>query len=315
MNSMSEKVESEQAVRVGSCRFPAAMLSIYLTLRMVSSVLTNLSRRRYGSGVSIGDLIDGRLTRATEQLALLHSEIDRFLERDPFTPEHDVQAGEKRAVGSELVVTVKVREQPDPAWSLLISEIVHHLHTSLDHMAWAVASVSDAPPRGTGFPIFPSRVSYRNQWTRSSGYYATRGMPLQAQAIIEDVQPYHRGNHEGHPLWVLRRLSNEDKHEAPHLVGSSLAVTEHELQVFKGTLPATTEPEFFTGPFKDGDVIARWRLPPVAGPDTKIQTGLRFGFDVAFDKGGPGNGRLARRALSDIAEQVDLIFERLLPFF
>jgi hypothetical protein len=282
---------------------------------MVSSLLTTLSSPAgYGSGVSASDLIDGRLTRATEQLALLHSEIDGFLEHDPFTPEHDVQPGEKRAVGSDLVVTVKVREQPDSAWSLLISEIVHNLHTSLDHIAWAIACVGGVPPRGTSFPIYPSRESYRGQWTRRSGYYATRGMPIQAQAIIEDVQPYHRGNHEGHPLWVLRRLSNEDKHEAPHLVGSSLAVTEHELQVLKGTLQGATEPRFFTGPFKDGDVIARWPLPPVPGPDAKMQTGLRFGFDVAFDKDGPGNGRLVRRALSEVAEEVDLVFERLQGF-
>ncbi len=264
--------------------------------------------------MSITDLIDRRLTRATEQLALLHSEIDRFLENDPFAPRHDVQPGEKRTVGSELVVTVSVRKEPDPEWSLLISEILHHLHVSLDHMAWAIASVTGSPPRGTAFPIHPSPQSYRDQCTRNSGYYATRGMPDHAQAIIEDVQPYHRRNHEGHPLWVLRRLANEDKHESPHLVGSSLAVTEHELKVFQGTLPGTTDPKFFTGPFKDGDIIARWPLPPVAGADTKIQTGLRFGFDVAFDKSSPAKGRLARRVLSEIAEQVDLVFERLLPF-
>jgi hypothetical protein len=264
--------------------------------------------------VTILDLIDRRLTRATQELALLDHEITVFLERDPFTATHDVHPGEKRAAGGEIVLTASVREQPDPEWSLLISEIVHHLHTSLDHMAWQIAVLVGPPPRGTTFPIYPSRESYRDQWTRNSGYYATRGMPIHAQAIIEDIQPYHRRNHEGHPLWMLRRLANDDKHEAPHLVGSALAIVEHELKVLQGDLPRGTKPKVFDGPFKDGDVLARWPMPPVAGPDTKIQTGLRFGFDVAFDKDSPANGRLVRRALKEIAEEVDLVFERLLPF-
>lgn len=265
--------------------------------------------------MSGGDLIDRKLARATAQLRLLHDEITIFLERDPFTAGHDVESGEKRAAGSELVITGVVREQPDPEWSLLVSEIVHNLHTSLDHMAWTIAAYGGRlPPRGTGFPIYPSRESYRDEWTRNSGYYATRGMPVHAQAIIEDIQPYHRRHHEGHPLWVLRRLSNDDKHESPHLVGSSLAIAEHELKVFQGALPSGTRPKFFHGPFEHGDVLARWPLPPIAGADTKIQTGLRFGFDVAFSKTSAAKGRGVRRVLSEIAEEVDLVFERLLPF-
>lgn len=112
----------------------------------------------------------------------------------------------------------------------------------------------------------------RWMWTQNSGYHAIRGVPVEAQAIIEDAQPYHRKHlFDGYRLWVLRRPSNVDKHE---------------------TLP---EPKFWTGPFEDGAVVARLPRPQ---PDTPGQgeanVKLGLAYDVAFAKGGPAGEASAR---------------------
>src|ERR1019366_60979 len=116
-------------------------------------------------------LIDRRLGRADNELIVLHDEVTAFLKGDPFTVSQQVQLGDEIAPGDDLPYVVKVSKEPELWWSLLVSEIIHHLHTTLDNLAWQIATVhAGSPPRRTAFPTYRSVTDYRTTWSKQSGY-------------------------------------------------------------------------------------------------------------------------------------------------
>lgn len=254
-----------------------------------------------------------KMAGANRQVDWVFEEIDRFLEGEAYSIEKylDTKTG-------ELVYRGRILKKPRPEWSIAISECLHLYNSVLDNMAWIVASPNgETPPKGTGFPIRPSKAAYRKLWSHHGGYYMVRGMPVRAQAIIENAQPYQRGKaFAGHPLWVLRRLANMDKHEAVHLAASSIPEIETEVLQAEGfKLPSMTE---FTGPFEDGAEIFRMGLPELVSPgettDAKMKMNFNFAFGVALPKDGPGNGRDVRTVLEEIQNAVESVCRELLPY-
>jgi hypothetical protein len=255
--------------------------------------------------------ITAKIARADYHLNVLGEKVRAFLDGEPhaYGRERDDKAG-------KYVWSVAVRDLPDPRWGLLISEIAHHLNSALDHLVWLVAlsNTGGRPPRDTGFPIAKRVTDFRRMWTRSSGYYRIRALPPHAQAIVEDEQPYHRGNaFEGHPLWVLRRLANADKHETLVTVGGAAGKGSAEVTQEGGEVPVAPV-EFVNGPVKDGDVVARWPLPPPGPAGMKIQLNVRFTSYVAFPEPGPGKGREVMRTLLELRNRVNKVRNRLAPF-
>jgi hypothetical protein len=255
--------------------------------------------------------IRAKIARSDYHLNILGEKIRAFLDREPqtFSAESDDET-------REYVWRVSVRESPDPRWGLLISEIVHHLNSSLDHLVWLIASLHNPgdAPRDTGFPIAKGVGDFRRMWTRSSGYYRVRALPVHAQAIIEDEQPYHRGNaFEGHPLWVLRRLANTDKHETLVTVGGASGQGSADVTQEGGEVRVAPV-RFINGPLEDGGVVARWPLPPPGPAGMKIQLNVRFAPLVAFPESGPGKGREVMRTLLELRNRVNEIQNRLAPF-
>jgi hypothetical protein len=247
--------------------------------------------------------------RADAQFNQLWEEIGTFIEGDAYAAGKyfDTQA-------QQYVFRGRVIKEPLEHWPVLIGECLHNFRSALDSLAWELARTPpDDPPRGTTFPIFRSAGDYRNLWSARSGYYATRGMPVEAQAIIEDAQPYQRGNAaDGHPLWVLHSLSNEDKHRTFHLAGAALGAYETEVVEQVGV--TSPKLKFFRGPFKDGAVIARMNLPKsIVSGQGEMHMKIRFGFGVAFPKDGPARGVDVRQVLADIRNQVAGAGKRLEP--
>jgi hypothetical protein len=254
-----------------------------------------------------------KMTRAKKQVDWVFDEVGRFLDGDPYAVEKyfDTKAG-------EYVCRGRILKEPRPEWSIAISECLHLYNSVLDNMAWIVASPDgEVPPKGTGFPIRSSKAAYRKLWSHDGGYYMVRAMPVRAQAIIEDAQPYHRGKASaGHPLWVLRRLANMDKHEAVHLAASSIPEIKTEVLEAEGVkLPSIKQ---FKGPFKDGAEIFRMGVPKLLSPGktsgAKMKMNFNFAFGVALPKDGPGNGRDVRIVLEEIQHAVESVCRELLPY-
>ena len=154
-------------------------------------------------------LVQAKLTRAGEHLDALEAAIGEFLDSEPFRP----RPGADTETEESVIRIQIVRAPPVVEWGVAIGDVLHNLRSFLDHLVWHLGGNPPPNEDTSEFPIFLDRVKYRRQ-----GIERVVGAPPEAQAIIEDLQPFQRG-HEAHldPLWSLYELSNADKHRLLHL--------------------------------------------------------------------------------------------------
>lgn len=108
---------------------------------------------------------------------------------------------------------------------------MQNLRSALDHLAnELVVAEGNTPGSRTAFPLFEDRLLEQNGKTAERNLWVSGGIDLRALALIEEAQPYHRvEDPTAHPLWVLRELSNVDKHRLPILVAEGF--TQHRIWV------------------------------------------------------------------------------------
>src|SRR4051794_1678137 len=118
-----------------------------------------------------------KLDRAARQIAALDHAGRSWGRRRPFDVErHAPEPGELRFVVAGL-------RPPPPALAVHAGEIVHDLHSALDHLVWAVA---ERPWRRTQFPIFLEQET----WAGNSEANVRSIAPAYV-AVVEDAQPFH----------------------------------------------------------------------------------------------------------------------------
>ncbi len=223
-----------------------------------------------------------------------------------------------------------VVEEPDPegsgyyaAWvkpptpdhaslSLTAGDCLQCLRSALDHLALELATTFTSPvpddiEKDSEFPIFGNhdgtgqtrfhtlrrRGSLAGQPAPSSGLSKIRGIDPKAQAIIEGLQPYNRGNtYDSHPLWQLTLLNNIDKHRSLHVVGAAMSGAslpvgrpgswlnvagmgipgnEHHTIEIMGDIAAEGRTK-----------VARWAMFPI-DPSKEMHMGFAPVLDIAFD--------------------------------
>lgn len=107
---------------------------------------------------------------------------------------------------------------PPPVIGLLVGDCVHNLRSALDHIVYALISTNPTKPEGvpdsrTMFPIRDTKEGYLHQVTKLRRIHGT---PDAVAALIDSLQPYHARDkgldYTAHPLWVLDKLENIDKH-------------------------------------------------------------------------------------------------------
>src|SRR5207248_1277573 len=103
-----------------------------------------------------------------------------------------------------------------------MGDALQNMRASLDHLALALAEANlgeRSPPEveeESQFPIYTDPGRWRRGHARRVGSVSD-----DARAIIEGLQPYQRGDDwKSHPLWVLRQLSDFDKHRRVPVVGT-----------------------------------------------------------------------------------------------
>jgi hypothetical protein len=147
------------------------------------------------------------------------------------------------------------RPLPSGDLSVILGDCVHNYRCVLDHLIWdlSVRHSRGQPVRPTsiGFPISGDATKYTRQ-----GLHAVA--PAVA-AEVERLQPYHSGqNTRSHPLWMLRELSNIDKHRSIHIVNHHARTVHVSVTPqIRGTQIDIAGP----GPLYDGAVIARISIP------------------------------------------------------
>lgn len=228
-----------------------------------------------------------RLDRALQHLQSLESEVGRWLEKRPYRTftQLDAERGEK-------FVCVEVLEQPPLKLSLIIGDCLHNLHSALDNLVYELAlshhgggPLPDEIADSSAFPIYCYEEDFlarkkNGDLSPRSGLHKIRGIAPAAQTIIQELQPYHRGDDcFMDDLWILNELSNVDKHRLPHL---AIAVPESEPTIVSMD-PGVTDVYFIYGPIKDRAPVVRYRYS--GNPDAEVQVDLDGTLSVGFEPG------------------------------
>jgi hypothetical protein len=147
--------------------------------------------------------------------------------------DHHTTRQETDPKDGRLVVYATAEQPPEVPLSLDIGEFLHNMRSGLDSLAYSLAATNTVPlPDGVAesseFPIFGNedrqghtgvgssqfhRVTRSGEPVRGSGLYKIRGWAPSAQAVVERLQPYHRGTHT---RGILHELDRVNKHRLLH---------------------------------------------------------------------------------------------------
>jgi hypothetical protein len=161
--------------------------------------------------------VDAKLKRADVHLAVLGAAIDVFLSADNYRFVGD-QVPDPETGYEQRIIHLEVDEfPPDAVWGPMIGDVVHNLRSALDHLAWETARPGSrhSSAHDIEFPIFfghpDDNPKVRQRLDRKLNHIRP-----EFHAVIERVQPYEARNLH-HPLWLLNRLWNVDKHRTLHV--------------------------------------------------------------------------------------------------
>lgn len=212
-----------------------------------------------------------RLRLAVQLQNDLANEINSFLEKPPYEARyvHDDSTGEGVAVLSP-------NRQTDAAWSLRVSEILHHFRAALDNAVWELSS---APDRTTAFPL----VSEPDYWSEGNppGKRRVRSVPDLPRTVIKNAQPFHAADPQRSALWVLGQLSDIDKHRLLHTTAIATSVPETTVRTASGRVLHTTTPDpdrVFTGKTE------LLRVRPSQGEKAELHLKGSISAHVSFDE-------------------------------
>lgn len=149
-----------------------------------------------------------KLVRAEENIHNLHSEMEGFFEKCdyPILPQDNKELL-LRAIEYHKNLVIPLR------FSTLAGEVIHHLRSCFDHVAWhfSVGPVED--PRRIEFPVFEKPLD-KDRRKRFEG--KIRGITdLKARSLIERVQPHNAADPLDDPLWIIHDFDILDKHREP----------------------------------------------------------------------------------------------------
>ncbi|MDQ4002920.1 MAG: hypothetical protein M3259_03650 [Actinomycetota bacterium] len=219
-----------------------------------------------------------KLARAHGHLQELRSEIDAFFESPPFrwVLYRDESGLNYSLVGylnhwlTEMVPTI-------------IGDCLQNMRIALDHLAWALAeSTGEEPPRNTAFPIYLDSADFHARTNKGkpagwSGLKKIEAIPDEAQAVIEELQPYHGDDPSTHPLWILNEYSRIDRHRTLSVMYAVSDYTDFDVGTLDSSGKLVSLPKdmvtnlTLTGPgFFHGMDLARFTLKePV--PDLRVK--------------------------------------------
>ncbi len=154
------------------------------------------------------DGIEEKLKRTNETIHNLEAEVKAFFQEGEYAvlPEHH------KKLLLEAIQYHKNRVIP-LRFSVLAGEIVHHLRSCFDHVAWQFSSPEYRRDyvRRIDFPVFDKEPIDRDSVARYEG--KVKGIAnLCARSLIERLQPYKAPDPLDSPLLILHNMDVFDKH-------------------------------------------------------------------------------------------------------
>jgi hypothetical protein len=97
---------------------------------------------------------------------------------------------------------------PPPRLSVLLGECVHNMRSAVDNLVCALARTitPHCKCRDLAFPLYKNLAEWNEKAAKP-----LKGIPPAAKEIIRQLQPWSEGI-TPHPLTILNKLSNIDKH-------------------------------------------------------------------------------------------------------
>lgn len=250
--------------------------------------------------------ISAKINRAGAQLSLLGGTLKHLVDAEIYkvvgTNEPALERYAFRVEGPEMPVDVP----------LLAGEIVHHLRSTLDHLAWAlVVSNGGVPSRNTNFPICDTEQKFTQALSRG----ALTGASSDAIATIRSMQPFLIPDPKEHLLGALQSLNNKDKHQLL-LVLTTAMVTGDRIEVDGGSnaltlnlAPAATGNPLFAAVEEGREV--QWVSYTPGSPGVVIR--VNFKLDFVFEELA-GGARDVMKTLTTMHLLVHEVVRRLAAF-
>ncbi len=162
-----------------------------------------------------------KLKRSYESIVNLSAEMDTFFKASKYPIMPDVNSKEwQEALDYHRGVQLPKR------FSVLSGEIIHHLRSSLDHIAWHFSSTQYRTEAGTSieFPVFREEPLAKDKLRQYERKVKGIANP-KVLTLIRDMQPYNRGSDaENDLLCVVHDMDRFDKHRELAIVGSCAKV-------------------------------------------------------------------------------------------
>jgi hypothetical protein len=239
-----------------------------------------------------------KLERARQHLADLRQAVDAFLEAG-----HYDLAQHRAPDGSYIEVRLIAGQEPDPRLSVIIGDVLHNARSAIDSLVYALAEhhqgreLTREEAQSTQFP-FSTRPE---GWPDGQAPRFVRLLSPRAIEAVRMAQPNYWGyGGDGHPLLMLRELSNIDKHRQVLLAICHLDV--HYISTPEG-VEVGWQPG---GAVRHaGDVIGRWKL--LSGPELPDELTVTGHFQVSLgDAAGEWRQSPAVDLLSSILGDIDM---------
>jgi hypothetical protein len=164
--------------------------------------------------------------------------------------------------------------------SAAIGDAIHNIRVSLDYLAWQLVKATGGIPcartGGTAFPVLKVRPVQNGR--NGDLPQIPPGVPDEVRSILDEVQPYKRVKPAFHELAILNGLDNHDKHHE-----LLMAVIGNEAA--GGFLGGAELVHFHSGPYNDGDELARFTYPTL---NSENKLGVTFLFAVRFNEPAAG---------------------------
>lgn len=236
-----------------------------------------------------------KVKRASKHLNELERKARAFLDRHPerFTTQLDPQDF------NYVIYEIAPHRPPPVTLGPVFGDVVHNLRATLDHIAWNLAlrnlvGTGREPFDYTAFPLIRNFTegSIRHFWN------LTTDILPDAIPDIADLQPAHSGNPDDHPLAVLDRLWNADKHRVNVKIPS------------RQIIPVFATPGGQVEKFKDG--TRRIRVPKWRQKDFALNLRREILFEIP--RTGERVNLVTLRLIHDfVRDEVVPRFSRFLP--
>jgi hypothetical protein len=150
-----------------------------------------------------------KIARAEEHIEALRIEMRSYFEGPPPAVTGEIEFD----LNAKLADYRRLDFRPIPIrMQILIGDAAVALRCSLDHLAWQlVLKNGGQPTSNTYFPTLEKGPTPNRRGHRSPPYI-DGGVSNKAIKIIEAVQPYMMAYWTEHPLLLIDRLANIDKH-------------------------------------------------------------------------------------------------------